>query len=296
MRCGGAITVWMRTAASARGCSFTGARWRLSFENLCSRLTARGHSGQLLMSYASAIEWTQTTWNPVTGCTQVSPGCDHCYALNFAERFRGVVGHPYETGFDLTLRSARIELPLRWRQPRLIFVNSMSDLFHKDVPDEFIQRVFATMEAAHWHTFQVLTKRPQRAARVADQLPWPCNVWLGTSIETNAYLWRIDALRKVPAAVRFLSCEPLLGSLAGLNLRGIGWVITGGESGHGCRPPNVQWIREIRDICVSAEVPFFFKQWGGRYPKKGGRELDGRFWDEMPPFGVPWCGSEAGRQ
>src|SRR6266568_356798 len=180
------------------------------------------------LSYKSAIEWTEATWNPVTGCTQVSPGCDHCYALRFAERFRGVSGHSYEKGFDLTLRPGRIELPLRWREPRIIFVNSMSDLFHNDVPDQFIENVFATMQAAHWHTFQVLTKRPQRASRLADRLAWPGNVWLGTSVETASYLSRVDALKTVPAALRFLSCEPLLGSLGSLQLRCIDWVIVGG--------------------------------------------------------------------
>jgi protein gp37 len=164
----------------------------------------------------------------------------------------------------------------------MIFVNSMSDLFHKDVPDEFIERVFHTMQAASRHTFQVLTKRPQRAARTADRLPWPRNVWLGTSVETNAFLWRVDALRKVPAAVRFLSCEPLLGPLDSLDLHGIGWVIAGGESGYGFRAPRIEWVREIRDLCVAAQVPFFFKQWGGRYPKAGGRCLDGAQWDQMP--------------
>lgn len=234
------------------------------------------------MSYESAIEWTQTTWNPVTGCTKVSPGCDHCYAETFAERWRGVSGHPYEHGFDLTLRPERLSLPLRWRQPRVIFVNSMSDLFHMDVPDDFIVRVFETMEAAHWHTFQVLTKRPQRAARMDGKLPWPANVWLGTSVETVAYLWRVDSLRRTSPAVRFLSCEPLLGSLHGLHLAGIGWVIAGGESGPGHRSPSASWLRELRDMCQAAGVPFFFKQWGGRSPKAGGRVLDGRTWDEMP--------------
>lgn len=234
------------------------------------------------MSYTSAIEWTETTWNPVTGCTQVSPGCDHCYALNFAERFRGVAGHPYEGGFDLTLRPTRLNLPLRWREPRVIFVNSMSDLFHHKVPDEFIEQVFATMQAADWHTFQVLTKRPQRAARMVDRLPWPSNVWLGTSIETAQYFWRVDALRRVPSAIRFLSCEPLLGSLRGLDLSAIGWVIAGGESGFGHRPPKKEWVCEVRDLAVAAAVPFFFKQWGGRYPKAGGRDLDGQRWNQMP--------------
>ena len=234
------------------------------------------------MSYASAIEWTESTWNPVTGCTQVSPGCEHCYALTFAERFRGVPGHPYEGGFDLTLRPNRLELPLRWREPRVVFVNSMSDLFHHKVPDEFIQQVFETMRVADWHTFQVLTKRPGRAARMVNALPWPSNVWVGTSIESARYLWRADHLREVPAPVRFLSCEPLLGPLSSLDLRGIGWVIAGGESGVGFRPPKAEWVREIRDLCLGADVPFFFKQWGGRYPKNGGRELDGRIWSDTP--------------
>jgi protein gp37 len=234
------------------------------------------------MNRRSRIEWTEATWNPVTGCTQVSPGCDHCYAKSFAERFRGVPGHPYEVGFDVTLRYARLDLPLRWRDPRVIFVNSMSDLFHQSVPNEFVERVFATMEAASWHTFQVLTKRPQRAARLAAKLPWPSNVWLGTSVESAAYLWRVDHLRQVPEAIRFLSCEPLLGPLCGLDLRGVGWVIAGGESGIGFRPPDVDWVRHIRDVCAAEGVPFFFKQRGGRYPKQGGRELDGELWGQMP--------------
>jgi protein gp37 len=234
------------------------------------------------MSYESTIEWTETTWNPVTGCTKISPGCDHCYAHTFAERWRGVKGHPYENGFDLTLRPERLQWPLRWKRPRVIFVNSMSDLFHKDVPDTFIELVFETMRRASWHTFQVLTKRPHRAARMASGLPWPANVWLGTSIENASFLWRVEALRRTSPAVRFLSCEPLLGSLAGMKLNGIDWVIVGGESGPGFRPPNALWIREIRDLCQAASVPFFFKQWGGRYPSAGGRMLDGRTWDEMP--------------
>jgi protein gp37 len=234
------------------------------------------------VSYESAIEWTESTWNPVTGCTQVSPGCDHCYALTFAERWRGVKGHPYENGFDLQLRPDRLDIPLRWKRPRMIFVNSMSDLFHKDVPDEFIKNVFSVMQRASWHTFQVLTKRPQRAARMAHVLEWPTNIWLGTSIETERYAWRVDHLRKVNAALRFLSCEPLLGSLASLDLAGIGWVIVGGESGPHFRAPSVEWVRELRELCMREQVPVFFKQWGGRYPTAGGRVLDGRTWDELP--------------
>lgn len=237
------------------------------------------------MSFETSIEWTQTTWNPVTGCTEVSPGCDHCYARVFAERWRGVRGHAYERGFDLQLRPERLVLPLKWKRPRLVFVNSMSDLFHKDVPDSYIADVFATMVKANWHIFQVLTKRPHRAARLSRVLPWPQNVWLGTSIESIAYLWRIDALRRVDASLRFLSCEPLLGSLEGIDLTGIGWVIAGGESGPGFRPPDPKWIRELRDNCVKSSTPFFFKQWGGRYPTTGGRTLDGQTWSELPEQG-----------
>jgi protein gp37 len=234
------------------------------------------------MSDRSAIEWTDATWNPVTGCTQVSPGCDHCYALTFAERFRGVPGHPYEQGFDMRLWPERLVLPLSWSKPRRIFVNSMSDLFHQDVPDEFVAAVFATMAKADWHTFQVLTKRPGRLRRIADQLPWPANVWAGVSIETSKFAWRADYLREVPAAVRFISAEPLLGPLHGVDLAGIDWLITGGESGLGNRPIEETWVRDLRDRCVGTGTAFFHKQWGGRWPKKGGRELDGRTHDDWP--------------
>lgn len=234
------------------------------------------------MASSSAIEWTDATWNPVTGCTQVSPGCDHCYALTFAERFRGVPGHHYEQGFDLRLWESRLELPLRWKKPRRIFVNSMSDLFHADVPDDFIRNVFATMEQAHWHIYQVLTKRPQRLARLAPSLPWPEHVWAGVSVESNAYAWRADFLRRVPAAIRFISAEPLLGPVDQLNLEGIHWVITGGESGAGFRGCNPEWVRDVRDHCLDCNVAYFHKQWGGRTPKAGGRLLDGRTWDEFP--------------
>ena len=241
------------------------------------------------MSDGSSIEWTQATWNPVTGCTKVSPGCGHCYAETFAERFRGVPGHPYEVGFDLTLRPERLELPLTWKRPRLIFVNSMSDLFHADVPTEFVVRAFETMRNADWHQFQVLTKRPERAAELAPLLgPWPDHVWMGTSVENQRWTSRIDDLRRIPAAVRFLSCEPLLGPLS-LNLTGIHWVIVGGESGPKARPMKAEWADGIRAQCEEANVPFFFKQWGafdcnGRRVGKGraGRELHGRTWDEMP--------------
>ena len=234
------------------------------------------------MAGSSAIEWTDATWNPVTGCTQVSPGCDHCYALTFAERFRGIPGHHYEQGFDLRLWESRMNFPLRWKKPRRIFVNSMSDLFHADVPDKFIRAVFATMMEADWHIYQVLTKRPQRLARMADGLPWPAHIWVGVSVESNDYVWRADFLRRVPAAVRFISAEPLLGPVDQLNLEGIHWLITGGESGAGFRPCNPEWVRNARDRCLAHNVAYFHKQWGGRTPKAGGRLLDGRTWDEFP--------------
>jgi protein gp37 len=230
----------------------------------------------------SAIEWTDATWNPVTGCTRVSPGCDHCYALTFAERFRGVEGHPYQQGFDLRLWPERLQIPLRWRRPRRIFVNSMSDLFHKDIPDDYIRRVFDVMMQADWHIFQVLTKRSARLARLAPNLLWAPHIWAGVSVETDRYLWRIDQLRRVPAHVRFISAEPLLGPLSGINLDAIHWVITGGESGPAFRPCSPDWVRELRDICQSCGVAFFHKQWGGRTPKAGGHLLDGKVWHEFP--------------
>ncbi|MEZ4495030.1 MAG: phage Gp37/Gp68 family protein [Dehalococcoidia bacterium] len=240
------------------------------------------------MAEHSTIEWTEATWNPVTGCTKVSPGCAHCYAETFAERFRGVPGHPYENGFDLQLRPERLELPLAWKRPRRIFVNSMSDLFHPKVPDAFVQTVFDTMRRADWHTFQVLTKRPERAAAMADQLPWSRNIWMGTSVENQRWTSRVDELRKVPAAIRFLSCEPMLGPLS-LDLAGIHWVIVGGESGHGARRMKPEWVESVRDQCLGTGTPFFFKQWGAhardgrRVGKKAsGRILAGRTWDASP--------------
>ena len=234
------------------------------------------------MAELSTIEWTDSTWNPVRGCTKVSPGCKHCYALTFAERWRGIPGHPYEQGFDLRLVPDKLEEPLRWKSPRRIFVNSMSDLFHEQVPEPFIRRVFEVMSEASWHTFQILTKRADRLAEVAPRLPWPDNVWQGVSIESERYLTRIARLLRVPAKVRFLSLEPLLGPLNHLPLDGISWVIVGGESGFKCRPVEPSWVRQIRNRCVSENVPFFFKQWGGRFPKAGGRLLDGCEWDQMP--------------
>lgn len=234
------------------------------------------------MSDNSKIEWTDATWNPVTGCNKVSPGCKHCYALRFSERFRGVPGHPFEQGFDLQLWPKRLALPLGWRTPRRIFVNSMSDLFHERVPLDFIRRVFDTMQAASQHQFQVLTKRAERLVEVCDSLAWPDNVWIGVSIENEKYTFRSDLLRKVPAKVRFLSVEPLIGAIPRLPLRDIHWVIVGGESGPGARPMDPKWVTSIHAQCVRAKVPFFFKQWGGVRKHEAGRTLLGRTYDEMP--------------
>jgi len=220
----------------------------------------------------------------VTGCDKVSPGCDNCYAETFAERWRGVPGHPYEQGFDLRFWPQRLDQPLHWRKPRVVFVNSMSDLFHQRVPVAFVEQVLGTIRQTPQHTYQVLTKRPAKMASVMRRLqPEPLrHLWLGTSIESDDYVWRADALRDTPAAVRFLSLEPLLGPVPSLNMEGIGWVIVGGESGPGHRSIDPRWVTAIRDSCIERGVPFFFKQWGGRYPKAGGRLLEGRTWDEMP--------------
>lgn len=234
------------------------------------------------MADRSAIEWTEATWNPVTGCDKVSPGCAHCYAEAFAERWRGIPGHPYEQGFDLRIWPKRLEQPLKWKRPRMIFVNSMSDLFHERIPDAFIREVFASIEEASWHTFQILTKRPERLVELADTLPWPSNVWMGVSIENRRFVDRADLLRQVPAAVRFISAEPLLGPLDGLDLSEIHWLIAGGESGPRARRAKPEWIRELRDRCQRESVAFFFKQWGGRTPKAGGRLLDGVEYGELP--------------
>lgn len=234
------------------------------------------------MSDRSTIEWTEATWNPVRGCTKVSPGCKHCYAETFAERFRGVPGHPFEQGFDLRLVPEALELPLRWRRGRLIFVNSMSDLFHEDIPDDYVRQVFALMAGAPQHQFQVLTKRAERMLTLTERYGVPDNAWLGVSVENTAYRSRISALRRVPARVRFLSLEPLLGPIGTLGLTGIHWVIVGGESGAGAREMKPEWVRDIRRQCVRAGVAFFFKQWGGVHKSWNGRELDGRTWDQMP--------------
>jgi protein gp37 len=235
------------------------------------------------MSDKSSIEWTDATWNPVRGCTKVSPGCKHCYAETFAERFRGVPGHPFEQGFDLRLIPEALDRPRRWKRSRLVFVNSMSDLFHQDVPMAFIEQVFDVMAATERHQFQLLTKRPERAVAVAPRLHFAPNIWMGVSVENADYTWRVDQLRRVPARIRFLSIEPLLGPIDDLRLTGIDWVIVGGESGAGARAMPPEWVRSIRDQCLAAGTPFFFKQWGGVRKSARGRELDGRTWDEMPP-------------
>jgi len=237
------------------------------------------------MAQASSIEWTQSTWNPVTGCTKISPGCAHCYAERMAKRLQAMGQERYRNGFRVTLQPDVVELPLRWKRPRMIFVNSMSDLFHKDVPAEFVARCFAVMERASWHTFQVLTKRPERALELAPHLPWPRNLWMGTSVENARYVTRIGSLIQIPASIRFLSLEPLLGPIPELPLAGIHWVIVGGESGPGARPMARLWITQIRDRCLGHGVPFFFKQWGGVNKSRAGRELDGRTWDSFPTFG-----------
>lgn len=245
------------------------------------------------MGSSTAIEWTDATWNPVTGCTKISAGCDHCYAQRFSERFRGTSGHPFEMGFDLTLRPERLDQPLRWRLPRMIFVNSMSDLFHKEVPKDFIGRVCDTMERAHWHIFQVLTKRSSLMRdflrRRYATTRGPLHMWFGVSVEDGSKKSRIRHLQGAPAGVRFLSIEPLIGPVGKLDLTGIDWVIVGGESGPGARPMNPEWAREVRDQCLESGVAFFFKQWGGSRPKSGGRELDGREWNQFPHPAVPYA-------
>jgi protein gp37 len=232
------------------------------------------------MSDHSAIEWTEATWNPTIGCTKVSPGCDRCYAERITRRFP----QTYPNGFDLTLRAEALDLPLRWRRPRKVFVNSMSDLFHADVPEAFIAQVFEVMAECPQHTFQVLTKRAERLARMAQRLPWPSNVWMGVSVESPEYQWRIDCLRKVAAAVRFVSAEPLLAALPNIDLRGIQWLIGGGESQAGARPADDAWFRDLRDQCERAGVAFFLKQLGGHPSKRGGDHavIDGRRWTLMP--------------
>lgn len=244
-----------------------------------------------VMAAGSGIEWTEATWNPTTGCDRISPGCDNCYALTLAKRLKAMGNSKYQMdgdprtsgpGFAITEHPFALDIPRRWSSPRLVFVNSMSDLFHARVSTSFIQDVFRVMKETPHHTYQILTKRPRRAVRLAGELPWPSNVWLGVSVETTDQLWRLDDLRCVPARTRFVSAEPLVSSLAGIDLSGIHWLIAGGESGPRHRPLDPEWVRELRDVCGEQGVAFFFKQWGGRTPKSNGRELDGRYWDEMP--------------
>jgi protein gp37 len=234
------------------------------------------------MASNSHIEWTDATWNPVTGCSKVSPGCKFCYAERLARRLHAMGQNNYRNGFQLTLQPQMLEHPTRWHQPRRIFVNSMSDLFHDEVPAAYIAQVFDVMRRAPQHQYQVLTKRAERLLELDESLDWQPQIWMGVSVESAKYLYRVDHLRRTGAHVKFLSLEPLLGPLGGLNLQGIDWVIVGGESGPGARPVNPQWVREIRDLCSSSGVPFFFKQWGGVIKSRTGRVLDGRTWDEMP--------------
>lgn len=243
------------------------------------------------MTKKTGIEWTEVTWNPTTGCDKVSPGCDNCYALALAKRLKAMGSEKYQAdgdprtsgpGFAVTIHPSALKQPYQWGGRRVVFVNSMSDLFHAKIPLDFVRQVFEVIADTPQHTYQVLTKRASRLPRLAEKLDWPTNLWLGVSVEDEGHLDRVDHLRQVPASVRFLSCEPLLGPLPSMNLEGIDWVITGGESGPSARPLEVEWVREIRDKCTAAGVPFFHKQWGGRTPKAGGRELDGLVWSQMP--------------
>jgi protein gp37 len=235
------------------------------------------------MSLKSAIEWTEATWNPVTGCSKISPGCLHCYAERMSLRLQAMGSPNYRNGFKVTIHEPALDLPLGWKRPQAIFVNSMSDLFHKDVPLAFIKKVFAMMQKANWHRYQILTKRAERLAELSDKLPCAPNIWQGVTVEHPDYSHRIDLLRSTGAHVKFLSLEPLLAPMPKLNLRGIHWVILGGESGPGARPIQAQWVSDIRDQCVNAGVAFYFKQWGGVFKKRNGRLLDGRVWNQMPP-------------
>ncbi|MFO7946261.1 MAG: phage Gp37/Gp68 family protein [Armatimonadota bacterium] len=234
------------------------------------------------MAAKSKIEWTERTWNPVTGCTKISPGCANCYAERFAHRLQAMGQDKYRNGFDVTLHKRTLDDPLGWKNNQVIFVNSMSDLFHKDVPLSFIKRVFQTMRRADWHIFQVLTKRSEKLLALDDQILWAPNVWMGVSIENSDYLSRLDDLKRTGAQLKFVSFEPLIGPVSKFDTDGIDWVIVGGESGPGARPMKKEWVIDIRDRCRAHNVPFFFKQWGGTRKKKAGRELDGRTWDQYP--------------
>ena len=234
------------------------------------------------MAKSSKIEWTESTWNPITGCTKISPGCKNCYAERMAKRLKAMGNPSYQNGFNLTMHEHLISKPLTWKKPQMIFVNSMSDLFHQDVPLQFIKSIFDVMKEADWHTFQILTKRSSRLLELHNSIEWPDNVWMGVSVETADYKYRIDNLRKTNAKVKFLSLEPLLGPLETLDLQKIDWVIVGGESGPKARPIKKEWVIEIKDQCLQKNVPFFFKQWGGTNKKKNGRTLQGRTWSQLP--------------
>jgi protein gp37 len=234
------------------------------------------------MAQASSIEWTESTWNPVTGCTKISPGCQNCYAERMARRLQAMGQQNYINGFELTMQRRMLELPLKWKQRQTIFVNSMSDLFHRGVTTEYIHEVFDVMNRANHHRYQVLTKRSQRLERLNSQLNWQPHIWMGVSVESSQYTFRIDHLRNTDAHIKFLSLEPLLGPLRKLNLRGIDWVIVGGESGPYAREMKLEWVLDIRDQCLAARVPFFFKQWGGKRKSVNGRELEGELWNQMP--------------
>jgi protein gp37 len=234
------------------------------------------------MAQSSSIEWTEATWNPVTGCTKISPGCKHCYAERMAHRLQAMGQKNYANGFNITLQHHMLDVPLKWKKPQTIFVNSMSDLFHTEVPAAYINRVFSVMNRADWHRYQVLTKRSERLLELSEHLDWREHVWMGVSVESEAYTHRIDHLRETGAQTKFLSLEPLLGPLANLDLEGIDWVIVGGESGPGARPMSVEWVTDIRDQCLTARVPFFFKQWGGTRKTVTGRLLEGHTWSQMP--------------
>lgn len=236
----------------------------------------------LIVSLNSKIEWTETTWNPVTGCTKISTGCQNCYAYTLAKRLKAMSNPRYINGFDITLHYDLLDKPLSWKSPRKIFVNSMSDLFHEDIPVEFIEKVFATMNKASWHTFQVLTKRSENLKKLSPSLKWSENIWMGVTVESFSEKYRIDDLKETKAKIKFLSLEPLLSSLGKIDLSNIDWVIVGGESGPKARPMNIDWVREIRDQCIEQKTPFFFKQWGGVNKKKNGRLLDNKLWDEYP--------------
>ena len=241
------------------------------------------------MSKKSAIEWTESTWNPITGCTKISDGCKNCYAERMAKRLKAMGQPNYINGFQLTLHEHVLEYPLKWKKPQTIFVNSMSDLFHEQVPESFIFRIFDVMKQAHWHQFQILTKRSARLRELAHEIDWPENVWIGVSVENEAVQFRIDDLRDVPSAIRFLSLEPLLGSLEHLNLSNIDWVIVGGESGPKSRQMEKEWVMQIKEQCIEQNTPFYFKQWGGVHKKKTGRLLEGSKWDEMPVYSTSAC-------